>query len=212
MLISRITTLVLLSAAVAAAEPRLFYSKYFKGSVPEYVSITLEHNGQLTYQEGKEDDNPIKLQLSAADAQAAFDLADKLDHFQHPLESGLKVAQMGIKTFRFESGDEKHEVEFNYSQDENAQALQNWFERVTETEGCFADLDRTVHYDKLGVHDVLLQIQIAYEHHRLVAPEQFLPLLDRVIKNESYMHIARERAATIADAIRKPQPPPEKTQ
>jgi len=43
----------------------------------------------------------------------------------------------------------------------------------------------------------------------LMAPEQFLPLLDRIIKNESYMHIARERAASLADSIRKPQ---EKTQ
>lgn len=208
----RLAIAFLLFASLAAAAPRLFYSKYFKGSAPEYVAITLEKNGQLTYQEAKDDDNPIKIQLTDSDVQQAFSLADKLDHFQHPLESGLKVAQMGIKTFRFEDGGEKHEVQFNYSQDENAQALLDWFERVTETEGRFADLDRTVHYDKLGVNDALVQIQIAYEHHRLVALEQFLPLLDRVIKNESYMHIARERATSLAEAIRKPPAPQEKTQ
>ena len=52
-----------------------------------------------------------------------------------------------------------------------------------------------------------------WDHNRLVAAEQFLPLLDRIAKNESYLHISRERAAAIADAIRKPvQPGLEKTQ
>jgi hypothetical protein len=203
--------LFLLAAIVSSAAPRLFYSKYFKGSSPEFVAITLERNGQLVYQEAKEDENPVKLQIPEADAREIFALAEKLDHFQRPLESGLKVANMGVKTFRFEDGNERHEIQFNYSQDLSAQALLDRFECVTETEQHLIDLDRTVHYDKLGVHEVLLQLQITYEHRRLIAPEQFLPLLDRVIKNESFMHIARERASALAEAIRKPQPQ-EKTQ
>jgi hypothetical protein len=45
-----------------------------------------------------------------------------------------------------------------------------------------------------------------------VAAQQFLPLLDRIVKNESFLHIARERAAAIAEAIRKPAPAQEKVQ
>ena len=45
------------------------------------------------------------------------------------------------------------------------------------------------------MNDVLLQMQVTWEHNRLVDPEQFLPLLDRIAKNESYLHISRERAA-----------------
>ena len=101
-------------------------------------------------------------------------------------------------------------MQFNYSQDTSAQALLDWFERITETERHLIELDRTVHYDKLGVNDVLLQLQITYEHKRLVAPEQFLPLLDRIAKNESFLHIARERAAALTEAIRGSSP--EKTQ
>ena len=206
----RIACLLLLAVSLASAEPRLFYSKYFKGSVPEYVAITVDPSGAVTYQEAKEDDNPIKIQLSKGDTDELFSLAEKLDHFQHPLESGLKVANMGAKTFRFEDGADKHSVEFNYSQDANAQTLLDWFERITETEGHFIQLDRTVHYDKLGVNDVLLQMEITWDHKRLVAPEQFLPLLDRVAKNDSYLHIARERAAAMSEAIRKPMPPADK--
>ena len=207
---TRLITLALLFAAIALAEPRLFYSKFFKGSTPEFVAITIERNGQVTYQEAKDDDNPIKLQLSAADTQAFFDLAEKLDRFQRPLESGLKVANTGIKTFRYEDGNDRHEVQFNYSQDTTAQVLLDSFERITETERNFIELDRTVHYDKLGVNDVLLQIQITYDRKRLMAPEQFLPLLDRVAKNESFLHIARERAAGLGEMIRKPPTPSEK--
>ena len=141
-----------------------------------------------------------------------FDLTEKLDHFQRPLESGLKIANLGLKTFRFEDGAEQHEIQFNYSEDVNAQALLDRFERITETEQHFVNLDRTAHFEKLGVNDVLLQMQVTWDRNRLVAPEQFLPLLDRIAKNESYLHISRERAAAIADAIRKPPPSQEKAQ
>jgi len=203
--------LLLLASTLATAAPRLFYSKYFKGSIPEYVAITLDRDGKMTYQEAKEDENPIVLQMTESDTQEMFVLADQLDRFQRPLESGLKVANLGVKTFRFEDGKDSHEIKFNYSLDTVAQKLQDWFERVTETEQSFINLGRTVRYDKLGVNEALLQLQATYEHRRLIAPEQFLPLLDRVVKNESFMHIARERAAGMAESIRKPAPP-EKTQ
>jgi len=208
----KLVAVLLLLAAFASGEPRLLYTKYFKGSVPEYVAITVERSGATTYQEAKEDDSPIKIQLSDRDTQTLFDLAQKLDHFQRPVESGLKVANMGAKTFGFEDGAAKHSIEFNYSLDADAQALLDWFERITETEGHLVNLDRTVHFDKLGVNDVLLQLQITWDHKRLVAPEQFLPLLDRIVKNDSFLHIARERAAGLAEDIRRTTPAADKTQ
>jgi len=206
----KILAAALVVASTLGAAPQIFYSKYFKGSTPEYVAITVQRDGQVNYQEAKEDDNPIKIQLDAASCREMFDLADKLGHFQRPIESGLKIANLGQKTFRFEDGEEHHEVQFNYSEDPNAQALLDRFERITETEQHFVNLDRTAHFDKLGVNDVLLQLQISWDRNRIVDAPQFLPLLDRIAKNESYLHISRERAAAIADAIRKPVP--EKTQ
>jgi hypothetical protein len=207
----RIVAIALLFACSLGAAPQLFYSKYFKGSVPEYVAITVEQDGQVTYQEAKDDDNPIKIQLDRASVEEMFELTEKLGRFQRPVESGLKIANLGLKTFRFEDGAEHHEIQFNYSQDVNAQALLDIFERINETEQHFANLDRTAHFEKLGVNDVLLQMEASWDRNRLVAPEQFLPLLDRIAKNESYLHISRELAAALADAFRKPPPPQEKT-
>ena len=196
--------------AAVAAVPRLEYTKFFKGSVPEYVSITIEKSGQVTYKEAADDERPIRFQIPQDQVDQFFALAGKLDHFTRPLESPLKVAHMGIKTFRIEDGATKGEVKFNYSDDSDARELADRFERITDTEQNFINLERAVKFDKLGVNQALLLVQMTYEKKRLIAPEQFLPLLDRVIKNESYMHMSRERASALADLFRNPPDKAEK--
>jgi hypothetical protein len=52
------------------------------------------------------------------------------------------------------------------------------------------------------VNAAILKIQGLMDAKRLVATADFLPVLDQVAKNEAYIHMARERAAEIADAIR----------
>lgn len=195
--------LALVVAPLLAADgPRLFFSKSFPGSAPAYVEIAVDRSGNAQYKEAADDDQPLKFQLAESDTNQIFDLADKLGRFNHPLEAPVKVAFMGMKTFRFESDSGKHEVKFNYSQDLDAQALLDWFERISETEQYLINLERAAKYDKLGVNQALLLVQASFEHKRLVAPRQLLPMLDRVAKNETYMHMARERAAELADAIR----------
>ena len=195
------------SALLAAdAAAKLQYIKSFPGSVPAYVSIELLRSGEGIYKEAPEDENPVDFKVPAEDAEQMFGLAEKLDRFKRPLESGLKVANMGAKTFRFEQGSVKNEQKFNYSLDTDAQALQDWFERLTETQRLHFDLERTAKFDRLGVNKTLLQIEAANDRKRLVGTDRFLPLLDRVAKNDSYLHMARERAATLADMIRHPKP------
>jgi hypothetical protein len=189
-------------SALCAADARLFFSKSFPGSVPDYVAITVTPTGAVEYKEAVDDERPLKLQLSAGEAAEMFALADKLDHFKHPLESPLKVAQMGKKTFRYENGAEKAEVTFNFSEDLDARALADWFERISETGQSYWTLERAVKYDKLGVNKALLQFTIAIDRKRLVSPQLFLPMLDRVAKNDSYLNMARTRAANLADSIR----------
>ncbi|HLJ15200.1 MAG TPA: hypothetical protein VKV15_11930 [Bryobacteraceae bacterium] len=193
----------------AQTGPRIVYTKAFPGSSPPWAGITVERDGSTVYKESPNDDQPLKFRLEDDETADIFRLADKLGHFNHPLESNLKVANMGMKTFRFEDGKETHEVKFNYSLDPDAQQLADWFERIIETEQDYERLDTAVHFEKLGVNDALLLLQVSWEHKRLVAHAQFLPLLDRVAKNESYLHMARERAASLAAAIRagksKPQ-------
>ena len=187
--------------AAAADVPRISYTKIFPGSDPAYMATTIDRNGAVTYRETK-DEEPEMFQMEADAVKAIFDLADKLDHFKKPLESGLKVAKTGDKTFRWENGAEASETKFNYSLDENAKTLQDWFERISESERALMLLRRNIRFDKLGVNDAVLRIDAAWTQKRLVGREQFLPLLDRVAKNDTFINLARERAARLATTMR----------
>jgi hypothetical protein len=194
--------IVLATLACAQTKPRIVYTKSFPGSVPPYVRITLEPDGTAIYNESKEDDDAEQFQLEKDAAAAMFDLARKLDYFKRPLESGLKVANIGAKTYRWENGAEVYETTYNYSQLENARILQDWFERITDSERAFLELDRVVKHDRLGVHQAMLQIVDLWDNRRLLATPTWLPLLDRVAQNEAFINMARERAAYVAAGIR----------
>jgi hypothetical protein len=195
---------LLASAAVPLTAQSVFYSKHFPGSLPAYVSVEISKNGSAVYKEAPDDDNPVEFRIPDAETQEVFALAEKLDRFKRPLESGLKVARMGDKTFRFVNGDEKNEVKFNFSLDENARVLLDLFERMTETQQLLFILERSVKFDKLGVNKALLQVESAWDRKRIVGPDRFLPLLDRISKNGSYLNMARERSGALAAAFRNP--------
>src|ERR1035438_1844687 len=108
---------------VAQDAQRFFYSKSFPGSVPAYVQVTLEKNGEAVYKEAPDDDLPLTFKLTEAETAEVFRLVEKLDYFRHPIESGLKVAFLGTKTFRLENGTE------------NAKCSSTT--RRTPTPGCF---------------------------------------------------------------------------
>jgi len=57
-------------------------------------------------------------------------------------------------------------------------------------------------YDRLGVNDVLRQVEKDYNQKLLLQPEQFLPWLDQLAADNHFIDIARERARTLAGRIR----------
>lgn len=187
---------------LSANAQRIVYTKVFPGSSPAYVKVTITQGGALTYQEDPAEAEPAKVQLDAATTTAIFDLAAKLDHFKRKLESGLKVAKTGDKTYRWEDGASVNEAKYNYSNDENARQLQDWFEHITESQRLLADLERTYRFDRLGVNEIVERLDVAMQQKHLVAPTQFLPILDRIAKNESLINMARDRAASLSEAIR----------
>lgn len=199
--------MLLASLAWAGDEPRLFLSKSFPGSSPAYSQVTVDKDGNVEYREAVDDDQPLKYRLTEADTREVFGLAEKLDYFKHSLEAPAKVAFMGAKTFRYESGGKSSEVKFNYTEDPSARLLLDWFERMVESAARRIDLERSAKYDHLGIVKAVLLLQYSIENKKVVAPEQYLPILDRIAKNEVYMHTARERAAELADSIRKGQQP-----
>jgi hypothetical protein len=201
-----ILTLFFAGSLWAAGGPRLFYSRAFPGSAPAYLQVTLDKDGNAEYGEAPNDEIPIKFHLAEPDVAQVFGLAEKLDFFKRPLEAPVKVAFMGTKTFRYENGAQTGEAKFNFSEDLTARELTDWFERMAESAQHRIELERAAKYDKLGVQRALLLLQAAMERKRLVGLDQYLPMLDRIAKNETYMHTARARASEIAEAIRGAKP------
>lgn len=190
------------AVAVTASAQRIVYTKVFPGSKPDYVKITVTKAGAATYQEAADEAEPDQFQLDTAASKALFDLAEKLNHFQGKLESGLKVAKTGDKTYRWEDGAAVSEAKYNHTNSEDAKALQDWFERITECQRILSELQRTLRYDRLGVNEVVLRLDAVTQQKRVVAPEQFIPILDRIAKNESILNMARERAASLSDTFK----------
>lgn len=199
------TLLLLILASTAFADPLLVFTKEFKGSNPPYFEVHVNKDGKCVYKEAPDDEQPLDLQLSPGEAEAVFHLTESLDRFQKPLESKVKVAHMGSKTFRYENGDTRHSVTFNYTEDAEARLLTDWFEKIAATANVYVVLERAVKFDKLGVNQALLQFETLKDKGRLVSLATFLPLLDRVAKNDSFLNMARVRAMHLGEAIRAAQ-------
>src|ERR1700682_4637933 len=164
--------------AWAADSPRISYSKSFPGSVPAYFAITVERTGAASYNESEDPDNAEKIQLETSVVTEMFELADRLEHFKKPLESGLKVVNMGEKTLRWEAGGDRSQAKFNYSTTEDAKPLSDRFERIAESTQTLLELRRAARHDRLGVNASVLKIQNMWNKKHLGGTAEFLPLVD----------------------------------
>ena len=199
----------LVGAATASAQPagaaEITYRKIFKTSYPEFVEIKVNESGAGTYdiRQLDEEANPQPFEISTPLAQRIFSLAAKLHNFQGvDLDVHRRLANLGEKTLQYENGAEKHETKFNYTLDDSAAQLMNIFEGLARQTSDISDLVRTMRYDRLGVNDVLLQIESDLNNKLIPEPERLLPTLDQLAGDDKFIEIARQRARTLAGHIR----------
>jgi hypothetical protein len=194
------------TAPAEQGSEQIFFSKSFPGSKPEYFEVTVDSTGKARYREDQSDEDPVEFTLTEDEKRELFDLAERLERFQKPLQSDAKVAFTGTKILRYTgaAGDAK-EARFNYSTDQDAQAIVGWFEKAGETERHRAELERVVQFDPLGVNKALLQFQSSFDSGRVVAARQFLPILKTISAQSKFMHMARARAASLVERIEAPR-------
>jgi hypothetical protein len=181
------------------------FRKVFKTSYPEFVEIKVTDGGSGTYdiRQLDEEANPQPLEVGTALAQRIFQLAAALHDFQGvDIDVHRRIANLGQKTFRYEKGGEAHEVTFNYTLNDSASQLLDIFEGIAREETDLSDLRRTARYDRLGVNDVLLQVESDYSKKLLPEPSRLLPTLDEIAGDQKIVDIARERARALAGRIR----------
>ena len=193
-------------AILASPEaPTITYRKVFKSSYPEFVEIKLNESGRGTFdmRQLDEEANPQPFEVNASLAARIFGLAAKLHNFQGvDLDVHRRIANLGEKTLRYDKGVETHEVKFNYTLDDSAGQLMAIFEGLARQATDLSDLERTMRYDRLGVNDVLQQIEQDYNNKQFPEPERILPALDQLAADDKFIDIARQRARTLAGKIR----------
>ena len=184
------------SPAAVAADTVLF-TKEFPGSDPAYYSIALQGNGDAQYRTAP-GEKPVEFHVSEGSTQQIFSLANKLSLFKGvQLESGRKVAQMGKKTFAYESGGGRAEVSFNHTENLDGAALLALFERLSATMQHRDRLEYLIRFDRLGVVKELLQLEVDLDGGRLLEPTVLTPLLEKVRTNKALVNVAHERASSI---------------
>lgn len=188
-----------------AGNAEITYRKIFKTSYPEFVEIKINESGSGTYdiRQLDEEANPQPFEIGTPLAQRIFSLAAKLHNFQGmDLDVHRRLANLGEKTLQYQNGAEKHETKFNYTLDDSASQLVNIFEGLARQTSDISDLVRTMRYDRLGVNDVLLQIESDLNNKLIPEPERLLPTLDQLAGDDKFIEIARQRARTLAGRIR----------
>ncbi len=193
-------------AQSSAPIPRLTFTKSLPGSLPEYMALRVDTNGNATY-EGRqlaEAPNPRGLEISRATTQRLFSMASSLGYFNSlNLESRHKVANLGLKTFTYEAGGEVSRVEFNYTENHTAQQLTELFEQIAGVEQHIAQLDYASKYDPLSLPQQLRQIQIELNGHGLLETGLLVPTLEKIAGNPRLLHLAQARAQEILKRIRE---------
>jgi hypothetical protein len=193
-------------AVPAPAGAKLTFRRVFKSSSPEFIEIAVREDSDTAAYEIRqldEDAGPSPFQVSAGLRSKMFELAAQLNHFQgQDLDVHRKIANLGEKTFKWESGAEVHETKFNYTLNSAAAQLLQIFEGLARQQEHFDLITRRMRYDRLGINDALLQFESDLNRSLLPEPKRVLPILDQIAGDSRFVDIARQRARSLAERIR----------
>ena len=182
----------------------LTFTKVMKGSVPEYTSITVDTNGNGTYDGRQLDESPKPrpLKLSPETTKILFQMAAGLRDFRSlKLESNKNVANLGQKTFIYRHNGQENKVQFNYTRNKRAGELLSVFEGIADVEQHIGTLEYSSRYDVLGLPSALTRVEIDLDNKALVDPQLMVPILKKIAGDSQYLHIAQVRAADILRRI-----------
>ena len=187
--------------------PRFFWKKDNSRGLLESYGVELNSNGsgQFYFRKRNEDEIklPVTLRASAIETlRALFQKADFLDE-SRDFVSQRKVADMGSKTVRFETGSEQREVVYNYTEDRTLQEITNFFENLCQQERALFEMGLALKYDRLGIPKKLDELDSNLNAKRIVAPERFAPVLEKIYADQTLMHLARKEAKKILARIER---------
>ncbi|HYL85161.1 MAG TPA: hypothetical protein VE263_13070 [Candidatus Angelobacter sp.] len=195
-------------SAPTPAGGKLTFRRVFKGSSPEFIEINVREDSDVAAYEIRqldEDAGGSPFQVGPGLRAKMFDLAAQLHHFQGlDLDVHRKIANLGEKTFLWESGSEIHETRFNYTLNAAASQLLQIFEGLARQQEHADLISRRMRYDRLGINDALLQFESDLNRSLMPEPQRLLPMLEQIAGDPKFVDIARQRARSLAERLRHP--------
>ncbi len=217
-------------ARARLAQPTVTFVLDFPRTRPEHFSITVDSTGKAVYESrdavstgdlastGQErppaEPYLTTLQLSSRARRQIFEAARQLNYFQGDFDYRKhRIAQMGRKTLIWESGKDRFETTYNWSENGLIDDLTHLFQAISNTQEYGRRLAALRRHDKLGLEAELKGMEEAARDDRrgLAELHTIEPLLRSLAQDRAVMDIARQRAQRLlrkAEAAPRPSTPP----
>ena len=210
---ARLAVLALLFSLSASAQPTnapetaaqavvTFRFQWNEGTPWQSYSIQVQADGK-THFEGTPnpsqggDTGPVQQDfvMSEANRQRIFDAAGRLNYFRSDLDSHVRhIAQTGAKTLAYKSAEIQGSSTYNYSQDSDVQQLTQLFLGLAATIDCGRKLAWSYRFDKLGLDQLLHELEELQANHQAEELNAIAPILRKLADDPNLMHISRQRA------------------
>jgi hypothetical protein len=179
-----------------------------KGSIEIYgLEFNEKGKGKFSFKKREEDPLELDFELKRSKVEVLlsdFVRADFLNEAKN-FVSPRKVADMGLKTIRFENGSRVREVTFNYTEDKTLQEIVDFFENLCQQEKALFEMNLALKYDRLGITKRLDELDRSLTAKRIVDPGRFAPVLEKIYEDQQLMNLARTEAKKILTKIEKMQ-------
>lgn len=186
---------------------KFFWRKALNRGPMEFNTVELDGTGKGVFQfkERNSESVIVDLEVSPSTIKTLLNLFIQADFLNEGKDfvSNRKVADMGMKTIRFEMGSRKREVSFNYTEDRGGQQITSFFENLCLQERTLFEIDLALKYDRLGIPKMLDELQKSMKANRIVAPERFTTVLDKIYQDESVINYARVEARKLLAEMQK---------
>jgi hypothetical protein len=198
--------------SVAAKDvPTVTFTCDFPGSNPDHYFITIADDGSASYDstgkltEQSEYDDSFRIDFKVTDATRSriFELARKADYFTGRVDSGKKLASMGMKTLTYQGPQRSTKATYNYSSRPAIRDLTQLFQGMALTLEFGRRLGYAYRYQKLALDEELKEMEGEADRGRLEELAAVAPILKKIEMDTSLVNIARSRAQRLLAA----QPP-----
>jgi len=176
------------------------------GSIASYgLEFDERGKGKFSFKRREEETLEFDFELKRSKVEAllvSFLNVDFLNESKN-FVSTRKVADMGMKTIRFQRGGSTREVSFNYTEDKVLQQIVDVFENLCQQERSLFEMNLALKYDRLGIPKKLDELDRNLTAKRIVDPERFTPVLEKIYQDQQLMNLARTEAKKILSKIER---------